>query len=160
MSDLLRKAIKLGMDLNLWPPEFVKGCYAVAVKNRLNVVSVMLAFVTGTSVFVGKSEIKIDKTDRTECGSLWVLNVQVCFLNRIFVLHRNNFLFFKKKNDLILFFRAPVQTRLSCTSCWLVWSSTSWPKSDSQSTIFLSVRQPRQDFEIAWLEQRIEWQPS
>ena len=97
MSDLLRKAIKLGMDLNLWPPEFVKGCYAVAVKNRLNVVSVMLAFVTGTSVFVGKSEIKIDKTDRTECGSLWVLNVQVCFLNRIFVLHRNNFLFFKKK---------------------------------------------------------------
>lgn len=77
MSDLLKKAIKLRFDLNLWPPAFVKGCALLAAKNRLNIDSIILAFITGTSIFVGKSEIMVDGSDRIEVGSLWVLNIQV-----------------------------------------------------------------------------------
>jgi len=77
MSDSLKKAIELKFDLNLWPTDFVKGCALIAAKNRLNVDSVILAFVLGTSIFAGKSEITVDGSDRVEVGSLWILNIQV-----------------------------------------------------------------------------------
>ena len=80
MSDHLKKAIEIGFDLNLWPVKFIQGSSAVAIKNRLNVNSVLLAFLTGTSIFAGKSEIKVEGSDRTECGSLWVLNIQVRYI--------------------------------------------------------------------------------
>ena len=77
MTNLLKKAIERTYDLNLWPVEFVQGSAAISVKNRLNIDSILLAFLTGTSIFVGKSKIKVGPSDREEVGSLWVLNVQV-----------------------------------------------------------------------------------
>ena len=77
MTDLLKKAIEYRLDLNLWPPTFIEGCALVAAKHRLHIDSVIMAFITGTSIFVGKSEIRVGGSDRVEVGSLWVLNIQV-----------------------------------------------------------------------------------
>ena len=77
MSDVLKKAIELRFDLNSWPINFVRGCALIAVKHRLNIDSVILAFILGTAIFVGKSEIVVTGSDRVEVGSLWILNVQV-----------------------------------------------------------------------------------
>ena len=77
MSDPLKRAVALRFDLALWPPLFVRGCALIAARHRLNIDSIVLALITVTSIFVGKSEISIDGSDRTEVGSLWTLNIQV-----------------------------------------------------------------------------------
>ena len=73
----LKRACSYKLDLTLWPPEFVRGCAQVAVRHKLNIDSVILAFLLGTSVFVGKSEISLDGSDRKEVGSIWLCNIQV-----------------------------------------------------------------------------------
>ena len=77
--DPLKKAIKFHFDNSLWPASFRKKCFQMAAKSRLNPDAVMLALVTGTAIFCGKSRIRVDGTDREEYGSLWVMNVQVLY---------------------------------------------------------------------------------
>ena len=77
MSDTLRKAIQRKFDLSLWPVEFVRGCSLIAIKNGLNIDAVILAIIAGTSIFSGKSEIRIEGSDRVEVGSIWIVNIQV-----------------------------------------------------------------------------------
>ena len=79
MSDHLRKAIQRRFDLSLWPKNFIRGCALVAVKGRLNIDTVILAFIVGTSIFSGKSQIFLEGSDRVEVGSIWIVNVQVYF---------------------------------------------------------------------------------
>ena len=77
MADNLKSAITRKFDLKLWPPAFIHGCSLIAAKNRLDVDAVVLSFICGTSIFAGKSQIMVEGSDRVECGSLWVLNIQV-----------------------------------------------------------------------------------
>ena len=69
MSDHLKKAIEIGFDLNLWPVKFIQGSSAVAIKNCLNVNSVLLAFLTGTSIFAGKKQ---DQSGGFRSYRMWI----------------------------------------------------------------------------------------
>ena len=77
MENLLKEAIKLQFDATLWPAEFIVGVSSVAVKRRLNIDSMVLAYILGTSVFLGKSQIQLEGSDKVEVASLWVCNIQV-----------------------------------------------------------------------------------
>ena len=77
MTDNLKTAIGRKFDYNLWPPRFIHGCALLAAKNRLDLDAVLLALICGTSIFAGKSQIILEGSDRVECGSLWILNIQV-----------------------------------------------------------------------------------
>ena len=77
MSDVLKTAVSRKFNLNIWPVPFIRGCSLLAAKNRLDIDAVILALVAGTSIFAGKSQIHLEGSDRVECGSLWILNVQV-----------------------------------------------------------------------------------
>ena len=77
MSDQLKKAIKLQFDLRLWPQEFVAGASLVAAKRRLNLDSVILGLVLGTSAFIGKTQIALEGSDKVEVAGLWICNIQV-----------------------------------------------------------------------------------
>ena len=68
--DNLKEAVERRFDLNLWPPNFIYGC-------ALNIDAIILALLTATTMFIGKSEIKWGGSDKIESGSLWVVNVQV-----------------------------------------------------------------------------------
>ena len=75
--DNLKEAVERRFDLNLWPPNFIYGCALLAASNRLNIDAIILALLTATTMFIGKSEIKWGGSDKIESGSLWVVNVQV-----------------------------------------------------------------------------------
>ena len=79
MSDKLKEAIGLKFDMNLWPVDFVKGAALIAAKRRLNLDSVILGLILGTSAFIGKSQIVLDGSDKVEAGGLWICNIQVHF---------------------------------------------------------------------------------
>ena len=66
-------------NLNLWPHEFIEGCASIAAKRRLNIDSVILSIILGTTVFVGKSQIRMVGSDKVDVASLWICNVQVGF---------------------------------------------------------------------------------
>ena len=84
MADPLKRAVNYKFDLRLWPLAFIQGCAQVAARHRLNIDSVILGLLVGTSVFIGKSEIALEGGDRKEAGSLWFVNIQV---NMIFKIH-------------------------------------------------------------------------
>ena len=73
----LKEAVERKFDLNLWPQQFFYGFALVAACNRLNIDAVIMALIAGTAIFVGKSEIVLEGSDKTESGSLWIVNVQV-----------------------------------------------------------------------------------
>ena len=75
--DRLKEAVAYCFNIDLWPTEFSTGCALVAAKRRLNMDSVTLAMILGTSVFVGKSQIVLEGSDKVAVGSLWVCNIQV-----------------------------------------------------------------------------------
>ena len=76
-SNSLKEAVERTFDLNLWPPKFIYGCALIAASNRLNIDAVLLALIAGTAIFIGKSEIVWEGSDKIESGSLWIVNVQV-----------------------------------------------------------------------------------
>ena len=80
MVDRLKEAIEFSFDLNLWPTDFIKGVSLVSAKHRLNMDSVVLAQIVGTSAFLGKTQIRIEGGDKFEVGSVWACNVQVLFV--------------------------------------------------------------------------------
>lgn len=84
MVDRLKEAIDFSFDLNLWPTDFIKGVSLVSAKHRLNMDSVVLAQIVGTSAFLGKTQIRIEGGDKFEVGSVWACNVQVLF---VLILH-------------------------------------------------------------------------
>ena len=65
------------LNLDLWPTDFVVSCAKLASKHRINVDSLVLSLILGTSFFLGKTQLRLQGSDRVEIGSLWILNVQV-----------------------------------------------------------------------------------
>ena len=79
MANSLQYAMSYRFNLNLWPHEFIEGCASIAAKRRLNIDSVILSIILGTTVFVGKSQIRMVGSDKVDVASLWICNVQVGF---------------------------------------------------------------------------------
>ena len=79
MANSLQYAMSYRFNLNLWPQEFIEGCASIAAKRRLNIDSVILSIILGTTVFVGKSQIRMVGSDKVDVASLWICNVQVGF---------------------------------------------------------------------------------
>ena len=77
MANPLQAAMNFQFNLNLWPESFVEGCALVAAKRRLNIDSVLLSLILGTSAFVGKSQVRLDGSDKVDVASIWVCNIQV-----------------------------------------------------------------------------------
>ena len=77
MANPLQDAMNVKFNLRLWPTNFVEGCALVAAKRKLNIDLVVLSIIMGTSTFVGKSQIRMDGSDKVDVASLWVCNVQV-----------------------------------------------------------------------------------
>ena len=77
MANSLKEAMSYKFNLNLWPKSFIEGCASIAAKRRLNIDSVVLSVILGTSIFVGKSQVRMEGSDRIDVGSLWVCNIQV-----------------------------------------------------------------------------------
>ena len=73
----LQDAMSYSLNLNLWPSEFIEGCALVAAKRRLNVDSVILSIILGTSVFAGKAQVRMEGSDKIDVASLWICNIQV-----------------------------------------------------------------------------------
>ena len=82
MANSLQDAMNVKFNLKLWPTNFVEGCALVAAKRRLNIDSIVLSIIMGTSAFVGKSQICMDGSDKVDVASLWVCNVQVSLINK------------------------------------------------------------------------------
>ena len=78
MANALKDAMGYKFNLNLWPKSFIEGCASIAAKRRLNVDSVVLSVILGTSIFVGKSQVRMEGSDRIDVASLWVCNIQDC----------------------------------------------------------------------------------
>ena len=78
-TDQLKRAIELRFNMDLWPKEFVSGAALISAKRRLNIDSVVLGLILGTSAFLGKSQIALEGSDKVEVGGLWVCNIQVNF---------------------------------------------------------------------------------
>ena len=77
MANSLQEAMNIKFNLKLWPTNFIEGCALVAAKRRLNIDAVALSIIMGTSAFVGKSQIRMEGSDKVDVASLWVCNVQV-----------------------------------------------------------------------------------
>ena len=73
----LQDAMSYSLNLNLWPSEFIESCALVAAKRRLNVDSVILSIILGTSVFAGKAQVRMEGSDKIDVASLWICNIQV-----------------------------------------------------------------------------------
>ena len=73
----LQDAMSYSLNLNLWPSEFIEDCALVAAKRRLNVDSVILSIILGTSVFAGKAQVRMEGSDKIDVASLWICNIQV-----------------------------------------------------------------------------------
>ena len=78
MSNSLQDAMNFTLNLNLWPKDFIEGCALVAAKRRLNIDSVVLSLILGTSVFAGKAQVRMEGSDKIDVSSLWFCNIQVC----------------------------------------------------------------------------------
>ena len=77
MESPLEQAMNYKLNLDLWPRDFIIGCSNLAAKYRVNIDSLILSFLLGTATFLGKTQVRLQGSDRVEVGSLWILNVQV-----------------------------------------------------------------------------------
>ena len=73
----LKEAMNFYLNLHLWPTDFVEGCAMVAAKRSLNIDAVALSIILGTSTFLGKSQIRMEGSDKVDVALLWICNIQV-----------------------------------------------------------------------------------